>query len=70
MFRILESFAKVKHSVAPTLYKTLTFILVEFYWEIEIRDMMLKHFIYLFKKLDNIPIAILCEPLLKQVQIS
>lgn len=70
MFRILESFARVKHSVAPTLYKTLTFILVEFYWEIEIRDMMLKHFIYLFKKLDNIPIAILCEPLLKQVQIS
>lgn len=31
---------------------------------------MLKHFIYLFKKLEAIPVAILCEPLLKQVQIS
>ena len=65
MFRLLEHFAKVKHTVAPMLYKTLTFILIEFYWEIEIRDMMLRHFIYLFKKLDTIPVAILCEPLLK-----
>ena len=31
---------------------------------------MVRHFIYLFKKLDSIPVAILCEPLLKQVQIS
>ena len=51
MFRLLEQFAQIKHSAAPTIYKTLTFILVEFYWEIEIRDMMLKHFIYLFKRL-------------------
>ena len=70
MFRLLEAFARVKHSLAPTIYKTLTFILVEFFWEIEIRDLMLRHFIYLFKKLDTIPVAILCEPLLKQVQIS
>ena len=67
MFRLLEHFARIKHAQAPTLYKTLTFILVEFYWEVEIRDMMLRHFIYLFKKLDSIPVAILCEPLLKQV---
>lgn len=32
--------------------------------------MMLCHFIHLFKRLDTIPVAILCEPLLKQVQIS
>ena len=70
MFRLLDSFAKIRHQVAPLLYKTLTFILVEFYWEVEIRDLMLRHFIYIFKKLDNIPVAILCEPLLKQVQIS
>ena len=67
MFRLFEAFAKVKNSTAPLLYKILTFILVEFYWELEIRDLMLKHFIYIFKKLDSIPVAILCEPLLKQV---
>ena len=70
MFRLLENFAAERHSYAPILYKTLTFILVEFYWEIEMRDMMLRHFIFLFKKFEQIPVAILCEPLLKQVQIS
>lgn len=70
MFRLLEQFARIKHHTAPTIFKTLTFILVEFYWEIEIRDLMLRHFISLFKKLETIPVAILCEPLLKQVQIS
>ena len=67
MFRMLEHFAKNRHPVAPTLYKTLTFILVEFYWEIDIRELMLNHFVSLFKRVDTIPVAILCEPLLKQV---
>ena len=70
MFRLLEQFAAIRHPTAPILYKTLTFILVEFYWETEMRDLILRHFIFLFKKLDSIPVAILCEPLLKQVQIS
>jgi len=70
MFRLLEHFAKTKHPSAPTLYKTLTFILVEFYWDIDIRDLLLRQFTYLFKRIDTIPVAILCEPLLKQVQIS
>lgn len=65
MFRLLENFAVTRNASAPFVYKTLTFLLVEFYWEIEIREMMLKHFVYLFKKLETIPISILCEPLLK-----
>lgn len=70
MFRILESFAEEKHAFAPTLYKTLTFLLVEFYWEIDVREIMLKHFMTLFANYDNIPISILCEPMLKQIEIS
>jgi hypothetical protein len=70
MFRILESFAESRHAFAPTLYKTLTFLLVEFYWEIDVREIMLKHFMTLFAHYDNIPISILCEPLLKQIEIS
>lgn len=70
MFRLLEHFAKSRHAMAPTLYKTLTFILVEFYWEIDIREIILNRFVNLFKRVDTIPVAILCEPLLKQVQIS
>jgi hypothetical protein len=70
MFRLLERFALEKHASAPILYKTLTFLLVEFYWEIEVRELMLKHFVELYLNFDSIPINILCEPLLKQIEIS
>ena len=70
MFRLLENFASLRHPFAPIIYKILTFILVEFYWENDMRDLLLRHFIFLFKKIESIPVAILCEPLLKQVQIS
>jgi hypothetical protein len=49
MFRLLESFAQNRHNFAPTIYKTLTFLLIEFYWEIDVREIMLKHFIHLFE---------------------
>jgi len=65
MFRLLEKFAVEKHPFAPTIYKTLTFLLVEFYWEIDVRELMLKHFIDLYQNIDSIPINILSEPLLK-----
>ena len=70
MFRLLESFASERHAFAPTIYKTLTFMLVEFYWEIDVRELMLKHFISLYESFESIPINILCEPLLKQIEIS
>ena len=70
MFRLLESFASERHAFAPTIYKTLTFLLVEFYWEIDVRELMLKHFISLYESFESIPINILCEPLLKQIEIS
>jgi hypothetical protein len=48
IFRILITFAGDRHPFAPSLYKLLTFLLVEFYWEIDVREMMLRHFIDLF----------------------
>jgi len=70
MFRLLEKFAIEKHQIAPTIYKTLTFLLVEFYWEVDVRELMLKHFIEVYTYIDSIPINILSEPLLKQIEIS
>jgi hypothetical protein len=70
MFRLLESFAHDKLQSAPSLYKTLTFLLIEFYWEIDVREVMLKHFVDLFRNYDSIPITILLEPLLKQIEVS
>jgi hypothetical protein len=70
MFRLLESFARDKLQSAPSLYKTLTFLLIDFYWEIDVREVMLKHFVDLYKNYESIPIMILLEPLLKQIEVS
>jgi hypothetical protein len=48
IFRILMTFAGNRHPIAPFLYKLATFLLIEFYWEIDVREMMLRHFIDLF----------------------
>jgi hypothetical protein len=52
------------------LYKAMTFVLIESYLNIELRESLLKNFIHLFKAHPNIPVAILCEPLLKQIMIN
>ena len=70
MFRLLSNFSGDRNPFAPTLYKTLAFLLVEFYWEIDVRELMLRHFIDLYKQYEIIPLNILCEPLLKQIEIS
>jgi len=45
-------------------------LLVEFFWEIDVRQIMLKYFTSLFYRFRTIPISILCEPLMKQIGIS
>lgn len=70
LFRLLDAFALERNSFAPVIYKTLTFLLVEFFWETEIRDNMLKQFIEIIAAHHGIPVAILLEPMLKQVAVA
>jgi hypothetical protein len=69
MFNLLFDFARDKNKQAPIIYKALTFMLIECYNFFEQREDLLKNFILLYKLYPNIPINILCEPLLKQVLI-
>ena len=65
MFSLLENFAKDRNSFAPTIYKALTFVLIEVYLILDLREEIQKKFVTLFKTIVNIPIAIMCDPLLK-----
>ena len=65
MSALLDDFAKDRNKYAPIIYKALTFILIECFSNMELREEMLHNFISLFKKQPNIPIQILCDPLLK-----
>lgn len=70
MFRLFDKFTSSRNPNTQTLSKTLTFLLVEFYWETEIRELMLKQFTHVLCRRPLIAVDALVEPLLKQVSIS
>lgn len=70
MAQLLITFSKEKNPFAPKIYKALTFFMIENHLDEEIRVEMNNLFISVFKEIPNIPIQILCEPLLKQLQIN
>mgnify|MGYP006084425259 CR=1 FL=1 len=70
MFSLLDSFAADRNKYAPILYKALTFIMVDSYGNLELREEMLNNFINLFTNIPSMPIQILCDPLMKQIQIN
>jgi hypothetical protein len=67
---LLNSFAQEKNKQAPAIYKALTFMLIEFYDNNELREEMLKSFWMLFTTNQHIPVAILLEPLVEQIKIN
>ena len=67
LFKLLEVAIMKKSQYAPTIYRTLAFILIENYQVEEIRELILDNFTTL---IDNkIPIEVLIEPLSRQIQI-
>ena len=68
-FSLLIEFGKDRNKNAPTIYHSLTYMLIECYNNLEQRDDLLKNFVLVFNMHPNIPINILCDPLLKQIQI-
>jgi len=69
-FCLLDAFAKERNMYAPILYKAMTFILIDCFINIELRNEIVKHFVTLFRVFQNMPIQILCEPLLKQIALT
>lgn len=67
---LMNSFAQERNMYAPILYKAMTFILIDCYVNVELRTEITKHFIALFRDYQNMPIQILCEPLLKQIALD
>lgn len=70
MFHLLHWFAREKNQMAPMMYKALTFLLLDCFNEPEQRGELLYKFIELFATFRTVPLAILCEPLLRLVRIN
>ena len=48
-FYLLGGFASDRNMFAPIIYKALTFVLIDCYLNLELREELLKNFIQLFK---------------------
>lgn len=70
MFKLLQHFSLGRNQFAPIIYKSLTFLLIEFHQYLDIREQLIRQFTSLFLQVQTIPVAILCEPLLKQISIN
>ena len=70
MSDLLHHFARDRNKFAPILYKAYTFLLIEQYLRIDIKEEMINNIISLFRNYPSIPIQILCEPLFKQIMIN
>jgi hypothetical protein len=50
MFKLLTVFSLERNPSAPIIYKSLTFLMIEYHVDMEIREQMMRHFIKLFNQ--------------------
>ena len=67
---LLEKFAEERNEYAPTIYKSLTFLLIDTYYSVDVRQEIMHAFIRLFRRNKNIPISIMCIPYFKQMKMD
>ena len=70
LFRLLDKFSEDKNTSAPAIYKTLIFSLVENPNDSIVRELHYINFISLFETNPTIPLGLLVEPLIKQIQVT
>ena len=70
MFSLLDSLTYDRNRYAPIIYNALTYVMIDCYGNLELRQEMLNNFINLFTNITSMPIQILCDPLMKQILIN
>lgn len=70
LFSLLDNFAEGRRPYAPTVYKTLTFSLMELYQSVFLRSFIEDNLASIFTKYPKIPVNIVIEPLAKQIQLD
>lgn len=69
-FSLLQTFALSKNAYAPIVYKSISLSLIENFNNLQLREFMLLNFMQVFSKIDSIPLNILLDPLIRQIQVA
>ena len=67
IFNLMNRFGQIKNKYAPPLYKNIVLLFLEFYDDIYKREFFLENFEKFFNNQQQIPIDILLDPYLKQL---
>ena len=70
LFRVLLIFSSERNSFVPIIYKSLIFNFIEYHHDLSLRELMISNFQYLFKMILSIPVGIMVEPYVKQIQYN
>ncbi|KAL4487004.1 hypothetical protein ABPG73_008863 [Tetrahymena malaccensis] len=70
LFRLLMKLGKEKNFYAPKIYKALTQILISSLENLSMREFCLINFIDIFNEIPSIPVGIMLEPYITQIQAS
>lgn len=70
LFQILDELAQIREPNAPVLYRLLVYNLVEGSIDLTLRETYTSNFKSLFVKHPDMPISILYEPFVRQLEIS
>ncbi|EAR92754.2 hypothetical protein TTHERM_00322980 (macronuclear) [Tetrahymena thermophila SB210] len=70
LFRLLMKLGKEKNFYAPKIYKALTQILISSLENLSMREFCLINFIDIFNEIPSIPVGIMLEPYISQIQAS
>ena len=70
LFRVLLVFASERNVFVPIIYKSLIFNFIEYHHDLAIRELMISNFNHLFKMILSIPVGIMVEPYVKQIQYN
>jgi hypothetical protein len=69
LFQWLEFFAEQRSSYAGVVYRTLTFLMVEVFAVVDLREIILTNFSEIFRRNQQVPVSVIVEPYVKRVQV-
>ncbi|KAL4446642.1 hypothetical protein ABPG74_005580 [Tetrahymena malaccensis] len=70
LFQLLIYFGNQKSQFAPNVYRTLTLSIIENHQNVIVREFIMNNFITVYETLESIPLNILIEPLVRQIQVT
>ncbi|KAL4496244.1 hypothetical protein ABPG72_012981 [Tetrahymena utriculariae] len=70
LFQLLIYFGNQKSQFAPNVYRTLTLSIIENHQNVVVREYIMNNFITVYETLESIPLNILIEPLVRQIQVT